>query len=78
MPPLPVLSADELLRALERRGFQVVRQHGSHVRLRHPNGRVVSVPVHAGRDIGRGLLRKILRDIEWDVDDLLDALGRRG
>ena len=60
----PILKADELIHALERAGFQIVRQRGSHVRMKHPDGRIVTVPVHPGRDIGRGLLRKILRDAE--------------
>jgi predicted RNA binding protein YcfA (HicA-like mRNA interferase family) len=70
MPPLPILKAALVLRALEEAGFVVVRQRGSHVRLRHPDGRVVTVPVHARQDIGRGLLRKILRDAELSPDDL--------
>lgn len=74
MPPLPIIQSNELIRALEKTGFEYVRQRGSHVRMRHPDGRVVTVPVHAGQDIGRGLLRKILRDTELTVDDLLDLL----
>ncbi len=35
MPLLPMLRADEIIRALERAGFQTVRQRGSHVRLKH-------------------------------------------
>lgn len=42
--------------------------------MRQADGRVVTVPVHAGQDIGRGLLRKILRDTELTVDDLLGLL----
>lgn len=61
MPRLPVLKATELIRALEKAGFQVIRQKGSHVRMKHPDGRVVTVPVHPGQDIGRGLLRKVIR-----------------
>jgi predicted RNA binding protein YcfA (HicA-like mRNA interferase family) len=64
MAKLPVLKADELIRALEKSGFQIIRQKGSHVRMKHPDGRVVTVPVHRGQGIGRGLLRKILRDAE--------------
>lgn len=74
MPPLPVLSARALIDALRRAGFEVVRQKGSHVRLRHPDGRVVTVPVHPGQDLGRGLLRKILRDAELPVEELLRLL----
>ncbi len=34
------------------------------MRMKHPDGRIVAVPAHPGQDIGRGLLRKILRDAE--------------
>ena len=64
MAKLPILRANELIHALEGAGFQIIRQRGSHVRMKHPDGRIVTVPVHPGQDIGRGLLRKILRDAE--------------
>ena len=74
MSRLPVLHAAHLLRALQKVGFRIVRQRGSHARLRHPDGRVVTVPVHPGQDIGRGLLRKILRDAELSPDELRELL----
>jgi predicted RNA binding protein YcfA (HicA-like mRNA interferase family) len=74
MPPLPILDSRRVIRALERAGFQYSRQRGSHVRLKHPDGQNVTVPVHAGKMVGRGLLRKILRDAELSVDDLLELL----
>ena len=74
MPPLSMLRADEIIRALERAGFQAVRQRGSHVRLKHDDGRVVTVPVHSGQDIGRGLLHKILRDAELTPEEFLKLL----
>lgn len=70
MSSLSMLRAAQVLRALERAGFQVVRQRGSHARLKHADGRVVTVPVHAAQDIGHGLLRKILRDADLTVEDL--------
>ena len=70
-PKLPVLKATELIRALEKAGFQVIRQKGSHMRMKHPNGRVVTVPVHPGQDVGRGLLRKVLRDAELTRDEFM-------
>jgi len=74
MPPLPVLRAAQVINALEKAGFQAVRQRGSHVRLRHTDGRVVTVPVHVGTDLGRGLLRKILRDADLSPDKFLELL----
>ena len=76
MSRLPVLSAREVIRILEQVGFEVVRQRGSHVRLKHEDGRVVTVPVHSGQDISRGLLRKILRDAELSPKHLEDLLKR--
>jgi len=70
MPRMPSVSAKDLIKVLQRIGFCVVRQRGSHVRLKHEDGRVVTVPVHIGQDVSRGLLRKILRDAELAPDDL--------
>jgi len=75
MPPLPVLNARQIIVALEKVGFEIIRQKGSHVRLRHPDGRVVTVPVHKGQDIGRGLLRKILRDAELTREEFVQLLS---
>jgi len=59
---LPILNGKEVIRRLEQIGFRRIRQTGSHVRLKHSDGRIVTVPIHAGEDVGWGLLRKILRD----------------
>jgi predicted RNA binding protein YcfA (HicA-like mRNA interferase family) len=42
--------------------FEIVRKHGSHIVLKHPDGRFTVVPVHGGEDIGTGLLSKIIKD----------------
>ena len=63
MPKLSPIRGKELVRILEKQGFAVVRQKGSHVRLEHPDGRKTSDPVHTGESVGKGLLRKILRDV---------------
>jgi predicted RNA binding protein YcfA (HicA-like mRNA interferase family) len=74
MGTLPMLTARQVLRALEQAGFRMQRQTGSHARLKHADGRVVTVPVHAGQDVGRGLLRKILRDADITPAELLTLL----
>ena len=75
MTELPIVKPRELIRALEKMGFQVIRKSkGSHWQLGHSDGRRTTVPVHKGRDIGPGLLRKILRDCEVTVDHLKDHL----
>jgi len=70
MPRLPRIRGKELLSALKRTGFEVIRIKGSHHFLRHPDGRCTVVPVHAVENIGPGLLLKILQDCEWDKDTL--------
>ena len=66
---LPVLSGQQLVRALERSGWQVARQRGSHVRMKHPERKSpVTVPLH--REIKRGTLTGILNDAGLDVSEL--------
>lgn len=65
MPPRkPWWTGRQLVTALEAFGFEVQRQRGSHVVLRHPDGRTTVVPVHRGEVLGPGLLGKILRDVD--------------
>jgi predicted RNA binding protein YcfA (HicA-like mRNA interferase family) len=71
MTRLPRLKGKEVVRILERIGFRIVRTRGSHIFLRHADGRVTTVPVHSGETICPGLLRSILRDVELSVEDLL-------
>jgi len=66
---LPRVTGREVLAALRRAGFAVARVKGSHHFLRHSDGRVTVVPVHAGETIGPGLLAAILRDCELSQQD---------
>lgn len=68
----PVLKPREVVAILERLGFVEVRQRGSHKQFRHSDGRVTSVPFHAGRDISPTLLRQIAKDVGLSVQGLLD------
>lgn len=61
-------------RVLRRLGFQRVRQKGSHVFYRHPDGRTTTVPHHEGRDLAVPLVRAILADIHLSLDDFLRQL----
>ncbi|MBS3073985.1 type II toxin-antitoxin system HicA family toxin [Candidatus Pacearchaeota archaeon] len=61
MSKLPHLSAVELAKILKKLGFEFIRQEGSHMFFRHPNGRTTVIPNHPGEDIGPGLLNKIIK-----------------
>ena len=69
-PRLPMVSARELISILQRHGFVRVRQSGSHAVFRHADGRRTTVPIYRNCDVGRGLLRQIMRDADLTVDDL--------
>jgi predicted RNA binding protein YcfA (HicA-like mRNA interferase family) len=60
-----------LIKALEKLGFSCTRKSkGSHFRYKHRDGRKTTIPVHKGKDIRRGLLRKILRDVDISIEEL--------
>ncbi len=68
MPRLPRLRGREVIAVLRRAGFEILRIRGSHHFLQHPDGRSTVVPVHAGETIGPGLLKKIIKDAEMEVE----------
>ena len=75
MTKLPVIRDKDLLRALKRLGFVEARQRGtSHLVLKHPDGRMATVAIHPGKDIPRGTLRAILRDIKITPDEFMRSL----
>jgi predicted RNA binding protein YcfA (HicA-like mRNA interferase family) len=74
MTRLPSLKGEDVIKALSKAGFQVLRQKGSHIYLKHPDGRATVVPVHKGESLGRGILRKIIRDADMGRDEFLKLL----
>ena len=73
MGKFPVLKPHEVSAKLEKLGFTVTRQKGSHKQYRHPDGRGTTVPFHRGRDISPILLRRITKDINMTVEDFLGS-----
>ncbi len=73
MARLPVVTGRQVIRALERGGFKVIRIKGSHHFLRHPDDptRQTVVPVHGSEDLGRAMLRKILNDLGLTVAEFI-------
>ena len=76
MTRLPIVAARRLEKVLLNLGFQDVRQKGSHVFYRHPDGRATTIPHHGGRDISRPLLREILREIDVTPEQFADELSK--
>ena len=74
MSELPTVTGKQVITALEKLGFVIQRAKGSHVRLKDHNGRVVTVPTHANKTLGKGLLLKILKDAELSKEKFIDLL----
>lgn len=74
MSLLPIISGREVIKALLKIGYQVIRQRGSHVRLQRSGKKPTTVPDH--KILGKGLLRKILRDTELSVEDFIKLLKK--
>ena len=70
MGKIPVLKPIELIKVLKSLGFFEVRQRGSHIQFRHPDGRGTTVPNHKGRDISPILLKQIMKDIKVELTEL--------
>ncbi|MFH1050567.1 MAG: type II toxin-antitoxin system HicA family toxin [bacterium] len=71
----PVISGKNLIKILKSLGFEVVRINGSHHRLKHPDGRITTIPVHGNNDLPKGLIRKIIiEDLEMELDEIFDKI----
>lgn len=71
MTKTPRLTGGQVVERLRGAGFEAVRRRGSHVVMRHSDGRVTVVPVHAGEILGKGLMSKIRRDIAVDRESFI-------
>ena len=72
MSALPIISGAQCVAALQKLGYRITRQKGSHVRLACPGRTPVTVPMHS--ELDRGTLRSILRTAEITVEQFLDLL----
>jgi len=73
MTRFPVVSADEVCRALEDAGFYRKSRKGSHLKLRHADGRTVIVPRYS--ELAPGTLRSILKQAGLSPQEFLALLG---
>ncbi len=72
MSKLPLLTAKEFAKILQKIGFICIRQEGSHMFFQHTDGRTTTVPNHPGEEIDRGLLNKIIKhDLKLTREEFL-------
>ena len=77
MPKIHPLDSQKLIKILEKFGFRVVRQKGSHViRMNEKKTRIV-VPVHPGRKVKPGLVRAIMREAGISRDEFFKFFKKK-
>ncbi len=76
MSRLCIIDAITMEKLLFVLGFKRIRQKGSHVFYKHPDGRVTTLPHHKGRVLARPLIREILREINISVQEYNELLKK--
>ena len=72
MARMPQVTPADLVRFLKSQGFTEDRQSGSHLTLWHESRKVsVTIPMHTGCDLGRGLAVRVLKDAGFSVEEFL-------
>lgn len=70
MPGLPVVSGDDFVDTMRGLGYEIERMRGSHIMIRCPDRKPLTVPRH--RELDRGLLRGLIRDAGLTVDEFVE------
>jgi len=71
---LPRITAAEAIRVLEKTGFILTRQSGSHKIYKNQEGRRVTVPYYSGKILHLKVLRNILRDADLTVEEFKELM----
>jgi predicted RNA binding protein YcfA (HicA-like mRNA interferase family) len=75
MSKLPITDARGLEKIILKLGFKLMRQKGSHRFYRHIDGRYTTIPHHGNMDLGRPLIREILKQVEISPEEYQEMLG---
>ena len=71
---LPRVTAAEAIRVLEKVGFSLARQSGSHKIYKNATGKRVTVPYHSGKVLHPKILKNILRDADLGLEEFIDLM----
>jgi predicted RNA binding protein YcfA (HicA-like mRNA interferase family) len=74
MSKLPQISGKKMCKIIEKLGFEKIQGKGSHVRFRHSDGRRTVVPIHGNEEIGKGLLREILKQLKLSREEFIELI----
>lgn len=75
MSKVPSLPYTQIIRALQRNGWTVIRQHGSHIRLqKHTGDKLLKLTVPAHKPVKRSTLAHILKQAHLDIEEFIDLI----
>ena len=73
---LPRITGQGMCKIAAKTGFHQKRQKGSHSFWAHPDGRTTTIPIHPGKKLPRGMVRKIVKDMDMSVSEYLRYLKK--
>jgi len=72
MPKIPIVNGNQLIKVLTKSGFVLNRISGSHHILIHPQKQItISIPIHKGKTLGRGITISIIKDAGLTAEEFL-------
>lgn len=74
MPRLPRITAKQIISLLEKRGFKLARQSGSHKIYKNTEGKRVTVPFHNDKILHPKIVKSIFRDAEITEEELNELI----
>lgn len=76
MSNFPSVKANEFIKVIEKLGFYLDRQKGSHAIYKNSHGQRVVIPIHSGKDLKQGTLMGMIQDIGIDKEMFFELLGK--
>jgi len=77
MPKIPPIRAERLIKILKKKGFFLDRIRGSHHILMNKKQDTLSIPVHKGTTLGKGITVSIIKDAELTTEEFLKLLKKK-
>jgi len=77
LPKIPPLNPHKLIKILQKAGFRIIRQKGSHVIMMNDRNTRIVIPVHSGKDVKPGLIRAIIKESGLSRQDFLRLIKEK-
>jgi len=77
LPKISPLNPHKLIKILQKAGFKIIRQKGSHVIMINDRKTRIVIPVHPGKDVKSGLIRAIIKEAGLNREDFFKLLKEK-